>query len=97
MRKIRLDAEDLRVTSFPTLPSTGGVHSAGLIAAVTDPGPVPDRQPTASCDTVEYACLATTKLAEDCFGPTAGCPLNTADECPACDTDQCRTYEPPCI
>ncbi|HSU14497.1 hypothetical protein [Longimicrobium sp.] len=97
MRKIRLDAGDLAVTSFHTLPAPGGVHSAGLFAIATDPRPVPDGEPTHSCDTVEYACLAMTKLAEDCFGPTAGCPLNTADECPYCDTDQCRTYEPPCV
>ena len=98
MRKIKLEIDDLRVTSFHTLPRAGGVHSADLFAAITaDPRPVPVGDPTRSCDTNEYACLATTKLAEDCFGPTAGCPLNTEDECPYCDTDFCKTLEPPCI
>jgi len=31
----------------------------------------------ASGDTNDYVCLALTLLTEDCFGPSAGCPIDT--------------------
>ena len=30
-----------------------------------------------SGDTNDYICLTLTLLTEDCFGPTAGCPIDT--------------------
>jgi hypothetical protein len=63
-RKLRLDIDRLAVTSFAP-------------AAIATRGEVTDDSYSCGCDTIEYACYELTLLAEDCFGPSAGCTIGT--------------------
>jgi len=47
-----------------------------LAVATFDPAPAPAAM-ALSGDTNDEICLALTLLTEDCFGPTAGCTIDT--------------------
>ncbi|HET6228674.1 MAG TPA: hypothetical protein VFE05_01270 [Longimicrobiaceae bacterium] len=74
MSKLKLNTADLAVTSFQPAPGTAQAAAAGSIDSIAVA-----LTPILYADTVDQICFCMTWVAEDCFGPTAGCSTdNTA-------------------